>query len=102
MLVMRGLQANVGNPGRVMPHLTRPLVAVNTKEETLTHRTLVAYVCGPQSGGQSACMDVATRVALYWYSIGAECKWGEYSFDGKSAMHVVKVYATWPLKVEEE
>lgn len=94
-LVKRGYWANVGNPGRIMPHLTRPVIAVNLQESTLTSRTMVAYVCGPKSLGQVACENMATQVAVLWSADGADVRWGYYSFDNKGAMHTAKVYATW-------
>ena len=100
-LAKRNIRTNVGNPGSLMPHLERAVVAVNLKESTMTERTMVAYICGPQHIGHAACENLATRVALFWTADGAKCEWGEYSFDGKSAMHIVKVYGTWSA-VEQE
>lgn len=94
-LAQRFIPANVGNPGRVMPHLTEPVVAVNQQESTMDSLTLVAYVCGPKSLGQAACGRLASQVAIHWTKMGATCRWGTYSFDGKAAMHIVKVYGTW-------
>lgn len=100
-LTKRGVYANVGNPGRVMPHLVKPLVAVVVKEAMHRKCTFLAYVCGPQSQGQSACTHVADQVAVYWTDMGATCHWGDYSFDGKCAMHIVKVYGTWDITNEQ-
>lgn len=99
-LVKRGYLANIGNPGKVMPHLKKPLIAVNLDEASFDSRTMVAYVCGPKNMGQVACETVAARVAAVWAAEGAEVRWGYYSFDGKSAMHIAKAYGTWH-KVEE-
>ena len=101
LLTGGGVKANVGNPGQVMPKLVTPLVAVNTHESTLAARTLVAHVCGPQKTGREACEEVALHVANIWTLHGADCKWGSYSFDGKCAMHTVKVYGTWTTETEE-
>lgn len=100
-LAMRGIYVNNGNPGQVMPHLYRPLVAVNMKETSATKRTLVACVCGPQDQGRNACEVIAEQVAQHWTAMGGDCKWGEYSFDSKSAMHVVKVYGVWEKTASE-
>lgn len=94
-LAKAGIYANKGNPGTVMPDVTRPLVAVNYYENTFERQTLEAAVCGPQSEGRQACDRVAEEVARHFADLGGQCKWGDYRFDGKSAMHIVKVYATW-------
>lgn len=94
-LVMRGFVADVGNPGKIMPHLTRPVIAVNLHGTTLTTRTMIAYICGPKHLGQAACESLATKVAVHWSAAGADVKWGDYSFDGKAAIHITKVYGTW-------
>lgn len=78
-----------------MPHLKKPLIAVNLHEAGFHSRTMVAYVCGPKKMGQVACEVVAARVAAVWAAEGAQVKWGYYSFDGKSAMHIAKTYGTW-------
>ena len=99
-LAKMGLPANIGNPGRVMPHLTQPIVAVNLEKTSENSRTMVAYVCGPKHLGQIACGRLATHVALCWMSMGAQCEYGQYSFDGKAAIHIVKVYGTWTASEE--
>lgn len=101
-LLDKGFWANVGNPGQVMPHLSRPVVAVNLQEGTQYTRTMVAHVCGPQAQGQSACEYIASKVAQIWTSYGASCRWGDYGFDGKCAMHTIKVYGTWDNTPAEE
>lgn len=99
-LVKYGISADIGNPGSVMPHLPEPVVAVNTLEASLTSKTLVASVCGPQAQGLTACESLASRIATYWTAQGAECSWGDHSFDSKAAIHIVKVYGTWTTTEE--
>lgn len=99
-LARLGLPANFGNPGRVMPHLKEPIVAVNLEKTSATSRTMVAYVCGPKHLGQIACGQLATQVAMYWEFMGAQCTYGQYSFDGKAAIHIVTVYGTWTATEE--
>ncbi len=94
-LVLAGIAADIGNPGDVMPHLTRPLVAVNLLDSTLTKRTMVAHICAPQSNGRNTCENLAALVASRWKLLGARCEWGDYRFDSKAAMHIVKVTAVW-------
>lgn len=100
-LYKRGLWVNVSNPGNVMPHLNGPVVAVGLHEATMTERTFVAYICGPQNAGRSSCEQMAYRVAQYWTQMNGVCKWGYHSFDSKSAMHTMKVYGTWTEPEEE-
>ena len=94
-LARGGLAADIGNPGGVMPHLTRPLVAVNLLESTVDSCTMIAHVCGPMSQGRNTCENVATLAAEYWAEAGAQCCWGDYSFDSKAAMHIVKLIGVW-------
>ncbi|MBE6923748.1 MAG: hypothetical protein E7466_00715 [Ruminococcaceae bacterium] len=94
-LVKYGIKADIGNPGSVMPHLGGVVVAVNTHKASLTEKTLVGTVCAPQKDGMTACESLASLIATYWCSQGAETRWGEYSFDSKAAMHMMKVYGTW-------
>lgn len=99
-LVKYGIKADIGNPGSVMPHLAGPVVAVNTLESSLTEKTIVATVCAPQKDGLTACETLASLIATYWTSNGAQCHWGDADFDGKAAMHTVKVYGTWTATEE--
>lgn len=94
-LVKAGVCADIGNPGGVMPHLTRPLVAVNLLDSTMTERTMIANICAPQSMGRNTCENLAALVAYYWKELGAQCQWGDYQFDNKAAMHIVKVTGVW-------
>ena len=94
-LLHLGLAADIGNPGGVMPHLVRPLVAVNLQEATRESRTIVANVCCPMERGRTTCENVAAVVAICWSARGGKCRWGDYRFDSKAAMHIVKVEAVW-------
>ncbi len=97
ILAKARLPADIGNPGGVMPHLTRPLVAVNLLKSTTTSRTIVAYICAPITHGRNTCENLATLVARNWTEKGAECQWGDYRFDSKAAMHIVQVTAIWTV-----
>ena len=101
-LVKHGIKADIGNPGSVMPHLAGTVVAVNTHKASLTEKTLVGTVCGPQKDGMTACESLASLVATHWQSQGAQIHWGDYSFDSKAAMHMMKVYGTWTLSETDE
>ena len=94
-LVKQGIKADIGNPGSVMPHLAGPVVAVNTHKSTMTEKTIVATVCAPQKDGLTACESLASLIAIHWTGEGANCHWGDADFDGKAAMHTMKVFGTW-------
>ncbi len=94
-LSKQGIRADIGNPGSVMPHLAETVVAVNMMESTAESWKAVAHICGPQQSGRTACEDLAAMVAKHWTDQGGQCSWGDYEFDGKAAIHIVKVYATW-------
>ena len=94
-LAENGVAADLGNPGGVMPHLTRPLVAVNMLEATENSRTFAAYICVPMTLGRVTCENYAVWVASCWSKEGGQCRWGNYRFDSKAAMHIVQVTGVW-------
>lgn len=90
-----------GYPDRVMPHITKPTVAVNIHKHTPEGMTVVATVCVPMSLGVYACEDMADQIEKVWTAKGGVVTYGEHSFDGKSGMYLMPVYGYWAYQTEE-
>lgn len=93
--------AHRGYPGRLMPHITEPTVAVNLHKLNPEGVTIVAEVCVPMNKGVYACEDMAARIEEVWKKAGAVVTYGGHSFDGKSGLYQMSVYGYWPDTTEE-
>lgn len=97
-----GIWARRGYPGRLMPHITDAVVAINVDKVTPEGTTVVAEVCAPMTKGVFACEDMADRVAQIWAEKGAVVTYGGHRFDGKSGLYQTSVYGYWAHTAEEE
>lgn len=93
--------AHRGYPGRLMPHVTEPAVAINLHKYTPEGVTVVAEVCAPMDKGVYACEDLAERICKVWEERGAAVTYGSHRFDGKSGLYMMSVYGTWLRETEE-
>lgn len=90
-----GIRADRGYPGRLMPHLTGPVVAVNVKHSDSQKQTLVANVCVPMILGAGGCEDAAVKVVAAWSTLGGSCSYGDCRFDGDCELYVLPVLGVW-------
>lgn len=97
----KGIRAQRGYPGILMPHLTGAVVAVNVHKEEPGKTTLAAKICAPMNMGVYACEDLAAKVAVAWAEDGGLCTYGDHGFDGKSGIYSMTLLGTW-VEVEEE
>jgi hypothetical protein len=105
MLQNAQIRAIQGYPGREMPQLQQPAVAVNMKLYDTAGRllTVVAEIRSPAEKHGWACEDLATSVAQILAVQGAACRQGKCQYDSKTGQFYVQVEATWhePALVEE-
>lgn len=96
-----GIGARRGYPGDIMPHITRPVVAINIHKADPAGMTVVAEVCAPMSMGVYACEDLADRIEKCWTQMGYTVTYGGHKFDGKSGLYQMSVYGYWAYPTEE-
>ena len=94
------IEASRGYPGGLMPHITKPVVAVNIHSYTPEETTVVAEICAPMNLGVYACEDMAKRIYTAWTKQGATVNYGGHKFDGKSGLYQMSVYGHWPNETE--
>lgn len=99
-LLLKDIRVQRGYPGKLMPHLTGPVVAVNVLKKEPDKTTLVAEVCAPMTKGLYACEDLAAKVAEYWTAEGGICSYGDKGFDSKSGLYFLRVQGAWPEQGE--
>jgi hypothetical protein len=100
-LHVKDILARIGYPGKLMPHVTEPLVAVNLHKMTPEGATVVAAVCVPMNMGVNRCERMAKDVANAWTRVGFTVNYGSHQFDGKSGLYLTSVYGYLPRPVEE-
>ena len=100
-LHLEGIGARRGYPGRIMPHITKPVVAINIHKAATEGMTVVAEVCAPMNMGVYACEDLADRIEKCWTKNGFTVTYGDHKFDGKSGLYQMSVYGFCPYQTEE-
>lgn len=96
-----GIGASRGYPGSIMPHITKPVVAINIHKAEPQGMTVVAEVCAPMTMGVYACEDLAERIEKCWTKNGYTVTYGGHKFDGKSGLYQMSVYGFWAYETEE-
>lgn len=91
-----GFRVDRGFPGRKIPDVTTPVVAVNLAEQTREKITVLARVyCSGDLGGV-VCEDQALAVAAVLKGIGGNDSVGSCQFQSKLGLFCVEVKAVWP------
>lgn len=90
-----GIRADRGYPGKGMPYPDAPVVAVSLQEQTAEKLTLAVRVyCTVEFGG-IVCEDLSMDIVPILEGQGAACTVETCSFDGKSGLFSIPIYATW-------
>ena len=99
---LKKIGARVGYPGKLMPHVTEPMVAVNLHKMTPEGGTVVAEVCVPMNLGVTRCEQTAKKVVEAMEKQGFSMTYGSHRFDGKSGLYQTSIYGYLPRPAEEE
>lgn len=90
-----GFRADRGFPGKKIPDITTPAVAVNLGEQNRERVMLLVNVyCSGDLGGVY-CEDQSLAVAATLKSIGGNCSVGSCAFQSKSGLFCVEIKAVW-------
>lgn len=90
-----GIRADRGYPGKGMPYPDAPVVAVSLQEQTAEKLTLAVQVyCTVEFGG-TVCEDLSMDIVPILEGQGAACTVERCSFDGKSGLFSIPIYAAW-------
>lgn len=95
VLTAAGYRTGDASPGRIMPEISEPVIAVNlehldTEELTMTIRTTVV---SPLALGARACEDEALKVCRILQDVGAECTLEPCQLNAKTEVFFVPVMA---------
>ena len=91
----RGYRTARAFPGKRMPHIQKPAVAVALQKEASDTQILAVTVLYPEIMGGGACEDDARLVAQILREMGYDCVQEHCQYDGKSDRFSVRVLATW-------
>jgi len=95
VLMAAGYRAGDASPGRIMPEVTEPVIAVNLEHldtQKLT-MTVCATVVSPLALGARTCEDEALKVCRILQDVGAECTLEPCQLNAKTEVFFVPVMA---------
>lgn len=97
VLSAAGYRTGDASPGRVMPEVTEPVVAVNLEhlDTAKLSMTIRATVVSPLSLGARACEDEAMNICRILRQVGAECELEPCQLNAKTEHFYVPVMASF-------
>lgn len=90
-----GFRCQRSCPGKRMPMLYHPAVAVAVEQEDGDSVTMAISVLSRTSGGAQVCEDTALQLARTLRGLGAVCITGPCNYDGRADQFLTRVLATW-------
>lgn len=100
VLQSAGIPARRGFPAGKMPHLETVFAVVSMEQAAQEALTLTVRIYASASQGGTACEDTAVLAGEKLSALGAQCRLGSCSFEGKSGVFCLPVTVTF-LKAEE-
>ena len=97
VLSAAGYRTGDASPGRIMPEVTEPVVAVNLEhlDTAKLSMTIRATVVSPLSLGARACEDEAMNICRILQQMGAECELESCQLNAKTEHFYVPVMASF-------
>lgn len=91
-----GYRTGDASPGRIMPEISEPVIALNLERLDTEKRvaTVRVTVISPLALGARACEDEALKVCRLLRNAGIACELKPYSVDAKTEMILISVMAT--------
>ena len=96
MLSGAGYRTGEASPGRIMPEVSEPVIALKLEQlDTAKHmaKVRVTVVC-PLALGAGACEDEAERVCKLLRNVGLTCQLQPYTIDTKTELILLPIIVT--------
>ena len=96
MLSGAGYRTGEASPGRIMPEITEPVIALKLEQmDTAKHmaKVRVTVVC-PLALGAGACEDEAMKVCKLLWNVGLSCQLQPYTIDTKTELILLPIITT--------